>query len=56
MNGPPSPQLEMYNLLEIFFLAYLAFLATYLENYKSDPNFKCIKAQYNYFVIKYIIW
>ena len=39
-----------------FFLAFLAYLATYLENYKSDHNLKSIKAQYNYFVIKYIIW
>ena len=28
----------------------------YLENYKSDPNLKCINAQDNNFVIKYIIW
>ena len=34
---------------------FLAYLTTYLENYKSDLNLKCIKIPYNYFIIKYII-
>ena len=47
-----SPKARDVKFARKFFQAYLA---TYLENYKSDRNLKSIKTQYNYFVIEYSI-